>query len=237
MRASEASSKSRCASSKKKHNFGFGRSPASGRLSYSWASIQSMNVLNSRGRSITSDSSRMLMTPSPSGVVRSRSSISNSGSPKKTSAPSCSSTTIDRSRSTHGCRRHSPVIRKDGLALVGGEELERRRQVLQIQQRQVVVVAVLEDEREDPGLGVVEVQHLAQQQGPKEWTVAPTCAPSLPVSDRYSTGWPAGCKVQARESPAPEFRVRRVAGGGEPGEVALDIGDEDRDPRPGHWRP
>ena len=37
------------------------------------------------------------MTPAPSGVVRRRSSTSNSGSPKKTSAPSCSRTTIERS--------------------------------------------------------------------------------------------------------------------------------------------
>ncbi len=38
------------------------------------------------------------MIPSPAGVVRRRSSTSNSGSPKKMSAPSCSSTTIERSR-------------------------------------------------------------------------------------------------------------------------------------------
>ncbi len=95
--ASDASLNSRCASSKKKHSLGLGRSPASGSCSYSWASIQSMNVENSRGWSMTSDSSRMEMMPWPSGVVRSRSSTSNSGSPKKTSAPSCSRTTIERS--------------------------------------------------------------------------------------------------------------------------------------------
>ena len=58
-----------------------------------------MNVVNRRGLSMTSDSSRTLMIPWPSGVVRSRSSTSNSGSPKKASAPSCSRATIER-RST-----------------------------------------------------------------------------------------------------------------------------------------
>jgi hypothetical protein len=55
-----------------------------------------MNVLNRAGLSITSDSSRMLMIPCPPGVVRIRSSTSNSGSPKKTSAPCCSSVMIER---------------------------------------------------------------------------------------------------------------------------------------------
>ncbi len=55
-----------------------------------------MNVLNRTGLSITSDSSRTLMIPCPAGVVRMRSSTSNSGSPKKTSAPCCSRPTIER---------------------------------------------------------------------------------------------------------------------------------------------
>ncbi len=37
---------------------------------------------------------------------------------------------------------------------------------------------------------------LPSSSGPNEWVVARTCAPSLPDSDRYSTGWPDGSKVQ-----------------------------------------
>ena len=47
------------------------------------------------------------------------------------------------------------------------EELQRRREVLQVEQRQVVVVAVLEDQREDRGLGLVEVEDLAEEQRPE----------------------------------------------------------------------
>ena len=63
--------------------------------------------------------------------------------------------------------RHAAVLLEDRLALVRGQELERRREVRQVEQRQLVVVAVLEDEREDRGLGLVEVEHLAQQQRPE----------------------------------------------------------------------
>ena len=48
-----------------------------------------------------------------------------------------------------------------------GEELEDRGEVLEVEQRQVVVVAVLEDQRQDAGLGVVEVEDLAEQQRPE----------------------------------------------------------------------
>ena len=60
--------------------------------------------------------------------------------------------------------RHPAVVGQDRLALVGAEVLQGRRQVGQVEQRQGVVVAVLEDERQDRGLGVVQVEHLAQQQ-------------------------------------------------------------------------
>ena len=60
--------------------------------------------------------------------------------------------------------RHPAVVGEDRLALVRREELERRREVLQVEQRQVVVVAVLEDQRQDRGLGLVEVEDLAEQE-------------------------------------------------------------------------
>ena len=70
---------------------------------------------------------------------------------------------------------------------------------------------------------------LPSSSGPNEWTVARTCAPSLPDSDRNSTGWPAGSNVQPSDVDAlDDLRVGRVARRGEPGQVALDVGDEDR---------
>ena len=65
--------------------------------------------------------------------------------------------------------------------------------------------------------------------GPNELTVARTCAPSSPDSDRNSTGWPDGSNVQAqRLQPLVDLRTA-LAGLGEPRQVALDVGDEDRD--------
>ena len=45
---------------------------------------------------------------------------------------------------THGRLGHAAVLIEDGLAKVGGQELERGRQVRQVQQGQRLVVAVLE---------------------------------------------------------------------------------------------
>ena len=68
--------------------------------------------------------------------------------------------------------------------------------------------------------------------GPNEWTVARTCAPSLPDSDRNSTGWPDGSNVQPSDVDAlDDLGVRRVARRGETGQVALDVGHEDRHAR------
>ena len=60
--------------------------------------------------------------------------------------------------------RHAAVLVEDRLAVVRRQELERRRQVLEVEQRQVVVVAVLEDQGEDARLRLVEVEDLAEQQ-------------------------------------------------------------------------
>ena len=78
-------------------SLGLGRSPASGRLWYSSASIHIMNVDQSSGLSCTSDSSRQVTMPRPSDVSCIMSLTSNSGSPKNWSAPCDSSSTIFRS--------------------------------------------------------------------------------------------------------------------------------------------
>ena len=70
---------------------------------------------------------------------------------------------------------------------------------------------------------------LPSSSGPNEWTVARTWAPSLPDSDRNSTGWPDGSNVQPSDvTRSMSFGVRRVARRREAGQVALDVGDEDR---------
>ena len=139
--------------------------------------------------------------PRPSGVVRSRSSTSNSGSPKKTSAPSCSRTTIERSSTPTDAARHAAVLGEDRLALVRREELERRREVLEVEQRQVVVVAVLEDEREDRGLGLVEVEHLAEQQRPERVDRRPDLgARACRTATGTRPGGPDGSNVQPSDA-------------------------------------
>ena len=178
---------------------------------------------------MTSDSSRTLMIPSPSGVVRSRSSTSNSGSPKKTSAPSCSRT-IDRAQE-HADRRarHPAVVGEDRLALVGRQELERRLEVLEVEQRQVVVVAVLEDQGEDRGLGLVEVEDLAEQQRPERVDRRPDLGAEL-ARQRQELDRVAGRleRPAERRDALDDLRVGRVARRREAGQVALDVGDEDR---------
>ena len=109
------------------------------------------------------------------------------------------------------------------------EELEGRRQVLEVEQRQVVVVAVLEDQREDRGLGVVEVQDLAEQQRPERVDRRPDLGAEL-ARQRQELDRVAGRleRPGQRGDALHDLRVGRVAGRREAGQVALDVGDEDR---------
>ena len=78
-----------------------------------------MNVENSRGLSMTSDSSRMLMIPSPSGVVRSRSVDVELGLAEE-DVGALLLEDDDRAQE-HADRRarHPAVVGQDRLALVG----------------------------------------------------------------------------------------------------------------------
>ena len=62
---------------------------------------------------------------------------------------------------------HPAVIGQDRLALVRRQVLERRHEVVEVEQGEVVVVAVLEDQGEDRGLGRIEVKDLAEQDRPE----------------------------------------------------------------------
>ena len=97
-------------------------------------------------------------------------------------------------------RRDAAVRRRGGLALVRPEPLEGRPEVGEVEQGQRVVVAVREDEGEDGGLGLVEVEDLREQGRPERVDVARTGAPSFPDSESSSTGWPAGSIVQPSDA-------------------------------------
>ena len=161
--ASEASSKRRCASSKKKTSFGFGQVAGLGerlvelgqhpehegreelRAVHDVRELQQVDdalpvgaraqeVLHLEGRLAEEGLGALLLQ----------------GDQRAQDDP-------------EGRGRHPAVVLEDRLALVRAEELERRAQVREVEERQVVVVAVLEDQRQDAGLGLVEVEDLAQE--------------------------------------------------------------------------
>src|SRR5947207_2624465 len=85
-----------------------------------------MNVLNSLGLSITSESSRTLTMPVPSDAVRMRSATSNSGSPKNVSAPSCSKVTIERTMTPREAGAMPPYSASAVALDVGHEDRHAR---------------------------------------------------------------------------------------------------------------
>ncbi len=99
--------------------------------------------------------------------------------------------------------RHPAVVGQDRLALVGREELQGRREVLEVEQRQVVVVAVLEDEGEDRGLRLVEVEDLAEQQRPERVDRRPDLGAELA---RTATGTRPGGPTARTSSRATSTR-------------------------------
>ena len=126
--------------------------------------------------------------------------------------------------------RHPAVVGEDRLALVGRQVLERRAQVLEVEQRQVVVVAVLEDQGEDRGLRLVEVQDLAEQQRPERVDRRPDLGAELARQRQELDRMARRLERPAeRGHPLDDLRVGRVARRGEPGQVALDVRHEDRD--------
>ena len=123
--------------------------------------------------------------------------------------------------------RHPAVLVEDRLALVRAEVAQGRRQVGQVEQRQLVVVAVLEDQAEDRGLGVVEVEDLAQEERAEAVDGGPDLGAELPAErqelDRVAGGLERPAEARAA---LDDLRVGRVAGDRQAGQVALDVGDE-----------
>ena len=163
-KASEASLKSRCASSKKKTSLGLSRSPSSGRSWKRSASSHIRNVEKSAGRSWRLGSSSRLMMPRPSSAVRRNSLVSNSGSPKNTSAPWASKATSSRRITPAVCGERPPMRLELGLpGRVAGEVLQDRAQVGEVEQRQPLLVAVVEDQAQRGLLRLVQAEHLGEQ--------------------------------------------------------------------------
>ncbi len=226
-KASEASSKSRWASSKKKTRTGFSGSPTSGSSSKSSASTHMRKVEKSAGRSPMSARSSTETMPRPSGAVRMRSAISISGSPKKASPPSASSRETWRRRTPAVAVEIPPIAFSS--ALPGpGEVGERGAQVLEVDQRQALLVAEAEDQEEARLLGLVQPQHLGQQGRPEGGDRRPqghaVRAGQRQELDRAARGRPlVGELARARG-----HALARLARRADPGQVALHVGREDR---------
>ena len=136
------------------------------------------------------------MIPSPSGVVRSRSSTSNSGSPKKMSAPSCSRTIIERRSTPTDALDIPPYSARIGLPSSDARYLSVASRSLRSSSGRSLSSQYLKISARIDVCVSFRSRTLPSSSGPNEWTVARTWAPSLPVSDRNSTGWPDGSNVQ-----------------------------------------
>ena len=125
------------------------------------------------------------------------------------------------------CGRHPAVVGEDRLALLGRQELEGRHEILEIEQRVVVVVAVLEDQRQDRGLGLVQVEHLAQQQRPERVDgradLRTAFAAERQVFDRVASRL---VQHAERRHPLLDARIGGIARDCQACEIALDVGHE-----------
>ena len=179
---------SRCASSRKNTSFGLVEVADLGQLleqlgeqPHQEGGEQCRPVLHG------GQSSTALITPRPSGAVRSRSAAPNSGSPKNTSPP--------RSSRPISSRRMTPAVAGDrpprpfrcGLALVAGQPADDGAEVLEVEQRQPGVVGVVEDQAERALLRVVEVEDLRQQHRAEVGHRGPHRDPGAEAAERRGT--------------------------------------------------
>ena len=125
--------------------------------------------------------------------------------------------------------REPAVLLERRLALVRREELQRRAQVGQVEQRQPLVVAVGEDERQDRDLRLVQVEHLAEQDRPEGRDrgahLRAECAREREQLDGMA---PRLVRDAELLRPLHDGTGRRVAGLREPREVALHVAHEHR---------
>jgi hypothetical protein len=108
--------------------------------------------------------------------------------------------------------------------------LQHGAQVLQVQQQQAVVVGDLEHQVQHAGLGLVEVQHAAQQQrahvgdrGAHRVALLAETRPTAWWGRRWARAYPAPRSLRMAASLGP-----MAAGLADAGQVALDVGHEHR---------
>ena len=151
---------SRCASSKKNTSFGLSRSPTSGRKVNRSASTHIKNVENITGRaawlptSSRRDDAAALRIDAHQ-IVRVEFGLAE----ERVGAFGLE---VDQRPQDHARRRrrHCAERFELGLALVAGQERDDRAQVLQVEQRQALLVGPVKDQPECRLLGSVEPQHL-----------------------------------------------------------------------------
>ena len=158
-----ASAKSRCASSKKKTSLGLSMSPTSGRSWKRSASIHMRKVEKSAGRSCTPGSSRQVTRPLPSGARR----MQVGGVEGRLTEERIGALVLEGdelAQDDAGRRGREATERLElGLALVTHEVGDDGAQVLEVEEREAVLVGVVEDEPEARLLGVVEAEDLGEQ--------------------------------------------------------------------------
>ena len=118
------------------------------------------------------------------------------------------------------------------LAVVGGEELQQRDEVLEVEQRQAIVVGVVEHQPKGAFLHLVEAQHLRQQDRAERRDRRPhRNAGALPAERQELAGRGLRLpRLPLRLDPRGQFLARHP-GGGHPGQIPFDVGGED-----GHTR-
>lgn len=168
------------------------------------------------------------MIPAPSDVVRSRSAGSISVSPKNVSPPSASSVVSDRRMTPAVALRDPAEFREVGLALVAGEVRDDRAEVLEIQQREAPRVGPVEDQAQRRLLGVVEPQHLAEQDRTERRHRRADGHSDSTGAERHELARMAGRRpVVADLRDALADPVRRLAGAAQARQVTLDVGHDD----------
>ena len=114
-----------------------------------------------------------------------------------------------------------------------GDELQQRAQVLQVEQQQALLVGDAEGDVEHALLRVVEIEQAREQQRPHLGHGGAHPVPLLAEQVPEHDGELVRHVVDADLLGALDQRLLAVAGRGDAGEIALDVGGEDRNARVG----
>ena len=205
--AFDASSNSRCASSKINTSSGLSASPFSGRSWNSSASTHMRNVENSTGRVAWSPSSTSEIVPFPSTTLR-RSAGSSSGSPKNVSPPLFDRFTKERRMTPAVCDDTPPMPLRSSFPSSEVRCWSTARRSLRSYSSSPCSSAQWKTSPSVDSWVELSPSTFDNRIGPNELTRARsgTPMPSVP-SDRNSTGCPAG----AQSAPVCSARPRALS--------------------------